>query len=149
MNTLPNQAAIRRAKHQYWLINTVFAVALLLLLYTVAQRALMEYQAWQQPLVPTTPEQTIAQPAQPISAPPAPRIVNQDAPVQAVAPPVTIEQPAPAHAEPSAPNLPVATTSVEMIVDGQFVPAPPEPTLVPGSAGGGGSSGGSTWGTPP
>jgi len=146
MKTLPNQAAIRRAKHQYWLINTVFAVALILLLYTVAQRVLMEYQAWQQPLAPTTP----AQPAQqPTSAAPAPRIVNQDAPVQAVAPPVTIEQPAPAQrAEPSAPNLPVATTSVEMIVDGQFVPAPPEPTLVPGSAGGGGSSGGSTWGTP-
>jgi flagellar basal body-associated protein FliL len=61
------------------------------------------------------------------------------------------EQPVAVQPEPSAPQtVEVRPTSEQYIVqDGQFVLAvEPAPTVVPGSAGSGGSSGGSTWGTP-
>jgi type IV secretory pathway VirB10-like protein len=64
------------------------------------------------------------------------------------------EQPQPAQVaqpEPVAPQVVEARPTSEqyIIQDGQFVlAAEPAPTVVPGSAGPGGSSGGSTWGTP-
>jgi hypothetical protein len=125
----------------------------IVLILVVAATAALVSSIWLDRQKPADSAQAQAQPIATIPAGYQQPAYNP-APAPAAEQPIIAQPDAPQPAQVAEPVAPVAIearpTSEQYIVqDGQFVlAAEPAPTPVPGSAGPGGSSGGSTWGNP-